>query len=830
LNLRTLSLREAQRRPGRSLLTLLGIALGLATLVATRLTIRTVHSAYRDLFDSTGGSATLEVMASGGGSFDPEIAAPLASVPGVRAVIPHVQGVAAVAGLRGNVSVPVVGMDCSAAPHDDWEIHEGKQLSEEAEALLDSGLAHALGVRPGDILRLWAPTGPDELRLAGIAHPRQAAPGGLLIVPLARAQRLFGLSHRVHSLQVVPTDESDLAHLQSEIARRLPDGLVVQPPGLRGGLGRQTLAATEQALDCLGALALITAVFVTLNTFLLNFGERRQQLAILRLLGATAGQVRRQLLGEALLLGLVGAAGGVAMGAFLARALVAVMEQFLGVALPHQPFSAGPFVLAGLLGPGLAVAAAWLPTRWASKRQPLEELHPQGGARGEQPLRWLGGLGAALLGVGGVLAFFLCRDGFPAPAGKVLLGPALALLMAGGVLGLPLTLGPLLRLAGLLPLGRLGNLARLPLARHPGRTGLTAGVLFLVLAAAVGFGHTVRAILTDLRHWCRHAIVADFLVRASMPDTSFLLAPALPETLGAEIAQSLPGAIVDKIAFLPATAGDRPVLVLARAFAPGRPLPLDLHEGEPGAVRDGLARGEAVLGTVLAADLGLHRGDFLTLNTVHGPESIRVAGTATEYAGGGSALYLDWAAARRMLGVPGVHVFLVSAGQEAPGPLGPALEQFCEQHRLLLQSNADLCGAIERLLGRATAALWALMALAFVVASLGIVNTLMMNVRDQAREFGVLRALGLTRGQLCRLVLAQGLVLGTLSLLPGGAAGVGLAYLVNRGMACLGPPLPFRLDGPVLAGSCTTALAVALLASLVPARRAARLPVVRALQ
>jgi putative ABC transport system permease protein len=431
----------------------------------------------------------------------------------------------------------------------------------------------------------------------------------------------------------------------------------------------------------------------------------------------------------------------------------------------------------------------------------------------------------ALLALGACLSCALCRDGFPAAAGKVLLGPSLALLLAGCVLVLPLALGPLLRLAGLLPLGRLGDLARLPLARHPGRTGLTAGVLFVALAVAVGFGHTVRGILRDVRHWCRHTIVADFLVRASLPDTSFLLAPALPDALGEEIARTQEGAVVEKIAFVPAVAGNRPVLVLARTFAPGRPLPLDLREGDPGAVRDGLARGEAVLGTALAGQLGLHRDDKLTLMTAHGSESIRIAGTATEYAGGGSALYLEWATARRLLGVPGVHVFLVS------GVKGfPALEDFCSRHHLMLQSNAGLRTLVDRLVGRASAALWALMALAFLVASLGIVNTLMMNVRDQTREFGVLRALGLTRGQLCRLVLAQGTILGTVSLLPGAAVGVVLAYLINRGAAWLGPPLPFHLDGLVLAGCCTTALAVALLASLIPAHHAARLAVVRALQ
>jgi putative ABC transport system permease protein len=136
---------------------------------------------------------------------------------------------------------------------------------------------------------------------------------------------------------------------------------------------------------------------------------------------------------------------------------------------------------------------------------------------------------------------------------------------------------------------------------------------------------------------------------------------------------------------------------------------------------------------------------------------------------------------------------------------------------------------IDQLLGRVTGLLWALMALVFVLASLGVVNTLTMNVHEQKRELGVLRALGLKRGQVRRLVLAQALWLGGIGLLPGAAAGVVLAYLIDRGTSWVGPGVAFQLDGLVLAGCCALALAVALLAALLPGRHAARLPVLRAL-
>jgi putative ABC transport system permease protein len=258
-------------------------------------------------------------------------------------------------------------------------------------------------------------------------------------------------------------------------------------------------------------------------------------------------------------------------------------------------------------------------------------------------------------------------------------------------------------------------------------------------------------------------------------------------------------------------------------------LPLDLREGEAAAVLQGLLRGEVVLGTAVAQRFGLRPGDSLTLDTIDGPKQLRVAGTVAEYAVGGSAMYMEWSTARDLLGLPGVHIFLVSAKAGTAAALAPKLQALCERDHLLLQSNAELRELIDRLVSRMAGVLWALMALAFVVGSLGVVNTLTMNVHDQTRQFGVLRALGLKAGQLRKVVLAQALLLGCVGLLPGAGAGVALAYLINRTTASLGPPVPFHFDGPVVFGCCGLALVIALLAALLPARKAARLPVVRAL-
>jgi putative ABC transport system permease protein len=261
--------------------------------------------------------------------------------------------------------------------------------------------------------------------------------------------------------------------------------------------------------------------------------------------------------------------------------------------------------------------------------------------------------GLLLFGVGGTLLLGQLRGWHSGPA-LGLLPSALGLLLAGSVLIYPLLLPLLLQLLGRLPLRVEGRLALQQLARHRTRTGLTAGILFLTLTATAGFGQTLRGILRDVRRGYHRTIVADFLICGSMPDSSFVLATALAESLTGEQARLDGVDAVERIVFVPEETSDRPVLVLARTFPGTGPLPLDLREGEADSVWTSLSCGEVILGTGLAEQLNLHRGDVMPLNTPHGPVQLRVCGTAAEFAGGGAALYMEWQTARQLHNCPGV--------------------------------------------------------------------------------------------------------------------------------------------------------------------------------
>jgi putative ABC transport system permease protein len=832
------AVRQMLRRPGRTVLTLVGIVLGVATIVAVSLTARATRSAYYEMFEAVTGRASLEIVAEGFGGFDEALAARLQAVPEVKAAVPVIQSAAALLGKSGPVPVLVLGIDpaCDRAIRD-FSVRKGRLLNglpAPGGLLLEASFAEANGCQLDGTARLWTSQGIRELPVVGLLDSRGATTfngGAVVVMPLATAQQLFLLPHQITSVQIVLEDDADAKRAEAALRAHLPAGMMVQAPGARGERAQTALYSIEQALAGVSLVTLVAGAFVILNTFLMNLTERRRQLAILRTLGVTRAQLTGLLLREAALLGLAGTVLGIGAGYVLSVAIVGVMEQVLGgVKLPDLAWTGEALLLALLFGPGMALAATWLPARRAGRRSPLEDLLARSSAHGEEPSYWSAYLGLVLIGV-----YFTALVGMAQGwLGPTFLAPVQAVGVTGCVLIISLLIAPLLRGVAFFlkpALGAEGRLALLQLQRRPARTGLTVGILAIAIFVGISVGHALIASVRDTREWSDHAAAADFYVRGSQPDGAYAITmAALPEALEAELARLEGAARVDKLNWILARAHDQRVVVIACTFPPDR-LPLVLRSGEPDAVRHRLMQGDVVLGTALARKLGLGVGDEIVLETRAGPRPLRVAGTVNEYTIDGMALYMEWASAKRFFDIRGVHVFAVAADQDKAAVLGGGLATFCAERQLLLQSRSELRGYIDSAVGRVAGLVWALLGLVFVVASLGIVNTLTMNVLEQTRELGILRALGLKRSQVRKLVLSQALAIALVSLVPGTVIGLALAYLFNLlSHLLLSHTVAFRVEFGLVAGCLATAVTLTLLAALLPARRAARLRVVQALQ
>lgn len=833
-----LIVRQVRRRPGRALLTLLGIVLGVGSMVAISLTSDTTRQAYKDMFDALTGRASLEIVADGLGGFSPEILDSVRGCPGIAAAVPLVQRPVALLLDGGIVAALALGVDPAVDRQArDYSLRAGQFLDEADGVLLEASFAASRALAVGQSIKLASETGITALPIVGLLDPKGVAGSGLgavAVLPLARAQKLFGLEGKINTVQVVVGPNSSDKEVEAELARLLPPGLALQAPIARGAMAQETMRSTEHGLSAMSVVSLVAGAFVILNTFRMNLGERRRQLAILRSIGATRRQIIRLVLREATLLGIVGTVIGLGLGIVLALVMMRSVGPLVGVKATTLVLTLRPFVIGAVLGPGISLAAAYYPARQASKRPPLAELLGVASQRAETRRLWPAALGLALMAINLAVLVGFFRGLLPSQYMNAFIPPAMTVFLISWVLIMPALLAPIGALVDrlLAPLGGIeGRLALRRMNRQPNRTAVTVGVLTIAIVVTIGMGTTMLNNMRDIVDWRDRVIASDYYVRGAMPNVGTLASPSMPAEIGPRL-EALPGvASVEYLSFVPSRIGGDRFLILARTMADGHPLNLDIEDADPQAVRARLQAGEVAVGSVLARRLGIAAGATVTLPTKQGPVPLRVAARVTDYTVGGMVMYMDWPVARRLLDFKGVDAFCITVPDGQAAAADEALRAFCQRETLFLQPNAELRAVIDELVEGIVGFLWLLMAMAFLVASLGIVNTLTMNVLEQTRELGVLRAIAMTRRQVRKMVFCQAVSLGVLSLVPGLLGGLGLAYLVHlSNTAVLGNPVAFSLRLDLMAGSAVIALLTAALASLVPARRAAYLNVPAALQ
>ncbi len=827
------SIREMMNRPLRAVLTCLSIVIGVAAVVSVSLATSTTRRAQRDMFLAVSGRAALEVIAEGGGSFDQTLVNELEQLPGVQAV-PALRRYTILYAPKKKVRVQLLGIvpERDRLVHD-YELVAGRFLDRGTGVVMDANFAESLGVGVGDEVKLLTRIGLKTSKVVGLVEPRggsAVSQGGLVYTSLTRAQSRFKSQRRIDSVQIVVDDSLDVMQAQAEIAARLPIGLTVRQPVTRSQLAESTTLATEQGLNLATAFALVIAAFIIYNTFQMNVGERRRQLGILRAIGTTRRQVLLLVLREGLLMGIVGTVIGGVVGVLGAHLLAGGTARLLQIGMPPPELSPGPFAVGALFGLGISLIGVFLPARRASRLSPSEAMRVIPSGEIESPQIWTTLFGLIVIAAGSA-ALAGCILGWLSI--RISVGSAVVVLL-GIVLLLPALLGPLSRFIVMLLrplLGVEGRMAQRQLMRHRGRTALTIGVLFIAGSTGIGMANTIIDNVRDVNHWYRAAVVGDFFLRAAMPDMATGEAADMPAGLD-ETLRGIDGIIgIDTMRFVRAQSDENSVVVVIREFTSDDQVYFDLVAGDAGEVLRELPRGGVVIGTVLAERTGRGRGDRIPLETRKGPQLLPIVGTTNDYVGGGLTIYMHRKVAETMLAVEGVDANIIQANDPKLAEVDIQLHKISDDHGLLLQSYAELVQFINAMMNGVIGSLWALLALGFVIAAFGMVNTLAMNILEQTRELGVLRVVAMTRWQVRKTILSQALIMGLIGLGPGTLIGVGVAYLINLAtLPTTGRAVLFVFRPDLLIGSFCTALAIVLVAAWLPAERAARLKLINALQ
>lgn len=824
-------------RPLRSILTLLGISIGIATAVAVSMMTQTMRTVHERMFDSLMGKASLEVVADGFAGFASSWIDRVEQLPEIDTAVGVIQVGAAMATKSGPVPVMCLAVD---ARRDSlvraYRFREGGPIKNHSEILVTATMADSHDLSIGDEIQLIAFSGTPTWRVAGILEASTAARfngGAVMFVRLEDGQDEFSLPGKVNGLHLIPHGDDQEAI--EAVTRILPAGLQVQATKARGALAKEATMNLNQILSVMGVVSLVAGAFVILNTFRMNLEERRQQFAILRALGATSTQLSNLLLREAIGFGLVGTVLGIVLGWGIAHLLLPGLGAMIGVNIGQLYYGRSIFIVAFLMGPVVAIAATYYPAKRAGRRRLLSDLLSRRVDTEKDHRVWpqFVGLAMLLFAVAVDVLFFVGL--LPRTLGLTLLPLAMVFVVTGTILILPLFLAPLYRWAAwcLVHMMRTESMLALrELRRHESRSALTIGIVVVAICMTIGPGNEITSAMRSLYRWFDNVASADFFIQGSLIDVGFSMTPGqIPNEFVEEI-RAMDG--IDDVApgtFVPTRIGRQPVLVVATSYSPQFAKRLNTSRHSPPDVVQRIADGEVAIGTNLARMLNLKIGDTIPLATQNGDVDLRVAGTTSEYHAGGVTVHMHIEKARQLFGIQGAQVLSITSRHGEVAKVQKQLEAYCRANSLLLSSFAEFRVEMDERIDDTIGFLWVLMALIFLVATLAIVNTLAMNVLDQVREIGILRAIGMRRQQVRRLILAQALVIGMVSLPPGVALGLAVAILMNLPTEFLtGHEIPLAIHWHVVFGAAGTGLAVAVIAALIPSRYAARLSIIRAIR
>ncbi|MGE5225567.1 MAG: ABC transporter permease [Planctomycetaceae bacterium] len=833
----------------RLLLTALSIVLGIGFVAGTYVLTDTMNAAFDQLFATTSQASDVTVRSveaftpeqSGpGGGGDERTPVPVSlldtvrQAPGVAVAVGNVQGYAQLVDPKtgdaiGGFGPPTIGLNWNALSGRVLTIRQGGPPAGPDEVVVDAATAEKHGLRVGEQVRILFVGPPEVFTVSGIAGFGSAdnlAGATLAVFDTPTAQRVLDRKGVFDSIEARGDPGVTPAQLRSDIQGVLPSGIEAVTTADVGAEAaaqfRQALGFFQTALLVFAGVALFVGSFIIFNTFSIIVAQRTRELALLRALGASRGQVLASVIAEAILVGLVASAIGVVAGIAIAVGLKALLHAF-GIELPSTSVvvHARTVVVSLVVGTVITTLAAILPARRAAAVAPVQALREADPAAAHEHGRGRRLAVAGSIAVVGVAALLFGLFGSPDKA-YVYVGIGAALTFVGVAMLSPYVAGPVASALGV-PLARLGSagaLGRRNAMRNPRRTARTSSALMIGLGLVAMVAILASSLKASFDAALEKSLKADFTVATTnftpfSPDVVTHVASVQGVLAASAFRQGgfqVDGQGAFVTGFDPATAAD----VTALDFVQGG---LDAlgPDGVLVSQKVADAHGWSVGDTVDAAfaTVGAHP---LTIAGIYAD-----AGVVGDYA-------ISLAAYERLF-VQQLDSFVLVKLQ--PGADLAAMQTALEASvkdfaniQVLDQATfrEKQAGFIDQLLGLVTA----LLAMAIVIALFGIVNTLSLSIHERTRELGLLRAVGMSRRQAKRMVRAESVIIALFGALLGIAVGVFFGWALQRSLIGQGIT---ELEIPVgtLVVYVVFAALAGILAAIPPARRAAKLDVLRAI-
>ncbi|WP_217242378.1 ABC transporter permease [Streptomyces sp. AC555_RSS877] len=836
------ALRNVLAHKARLLMTVLAVMLGVAFVSGTLVFTNTISEAYQKSsakgFDQVDVAVEAELQEDKGDTVGKRAELTQAlldestKVPGAASAIGVVNGFTAIADKDGKLiggGFQSQGGNYWGTKDPRYPLVSGRTPSGAGQVLIDSETAKRAGYQVGDTVRISVDGPVLDPEITGIFTTDDgnvAAGGSLALFDTATAQRLFGKAGTYDQIDVRAKAGVSQAALKAELDKALPKDTVETTTGQELSDSQAeaisaSMSGLKQGLLVFAGIALFVGTFIIANTFTMLVAQRTKELALLRAVGASRRQVTRSVLVEAFVVGVVAAVTGLAAGVGIGAGLRSLMGS-LGATVPDGPLIVTPGTVLAALAVGVLVTmlAAWLPGRRAAKIPPvaaMSSVHAQATAKS---LVLRNTLGALFSGAG--VAVVLAATTMSGSDGQAPMGLGAVLLIIGVFILTPLLSRPLIAAAAplLRVFGVSGKLARQNSVRNPRRTAATASALMIGLTLITGMTVMAGSLQKSIDKMAASAIRADYVVSmANGNELSLDVEKKLgrvDDVTATSPLRNAPSRIDGETEYLTGVTGG--------TIRELTDLKVDSGAFEVGGT-------QVVVDDRTATSHGWKAGSRFTVAYEDGKkQELRVAGV---YEGNEmiQGIILDNATLSPHQTDPADMQVMVKTSDGASSATKDKLEKALGANPAIkVQDKKDLSNEIAQMFTLMLNMLYGLLAMAVLIAVLGVINTLAMSVFERSQEIGMLRAIGLDRKGIKRMVRLESLVI----CLFGGILGIGLGVffgwaageLLGASLATYELVLPWARMAVFLLLAAT----VGVLAALWPARRAARLNMLAAIK
>ncbi len=854
--LTALILRPMVREKTRTALTVAGIAVGVAVVVAIQLSNQSALRAFRDSVDAVAGRANYQIVGESG-TIGQDVLLRLQPLwdAGLRfAPVIEINGVLE----PSQQPILILGVDLlsdihfrdyrfariltSPAAGERTRATEYFELFRPDSVVIPAPFAREHGLKIGMPLSLNALGQSRPMVVRGILEargPATAFNGSVAVCDIATAQKAFGLRGVVSRIDLLVPDRNS-AEIVSRIGKALPPGARLERPSRRNERVEKMLRAFRVNLFALAGIALLVGMFLVYNTVLISILRRRRDVGIVKTIGVSPRQVFFAFLGEGLLFGVIGSALGILLGDALASGILRLIGRTINeLYFTSQPeavvLTPGVIALAVAVGVTLSLISAIQPSLEAARVQPTILIRA-GLQQRLTPTR------TRTLALWAALAF-ACGVGtsFLPPVGGVAVAGYIAVLFV--VIGFSLLAPAVVRGTSQVvaaPMrsifGVAGQLAAASLPASLRRTSVASAALSLAIGMMVAVGVMVGSFRTTVDIWINQTVSSDLWLRPSKALTNASVS-LFPPAIIDDLKRVRFIAAIDPVHGRDVIYGDSLVSVGSGDFGVAARfgnLPMTTPRSSGRALQNALARDGVVISESFAIKFHKSVGEVVNLPTAHGIRSYPITGIYRDYSNDRGVVVMDRALYIRSYDDAAINTVVVylRPGVDRDAARRELERTFAPKYHAFAMSNASIRREVMKIFDQTFMITYALLAVAIVVAVLGIVNTLAALILERTRELALLRVGGLSLNQLRGMMVLESALLGLSSVVVGIVMGYALSYVliyvINK--QSFGWTIEFHTPVALLAGSLLLTFMAAIAAGLVPARMASRIDLARAIK